>query len=227
VDLARAARASQSGVSRAERGHVEELTVAQLRQLFGAVDARVAIAPSWRGAALERLLDEEHAQLVGAVATILSRGGWAVDLEVTYSRYGERGSIDVLATDRAHLAALVVEVKSDVASSEELGRKLDEKVRLAPGIVFERYGWRPRTVGRVVVMPEATRLRRLFDSGAGVLGRMFPATSRDLRAWLHHPSSPISGRWFLSPTRRVTAKRRMGGRNRVRRPRPRRDSTET
>lgn len=83
VDLANAAQASQSGVSRAERGHVEELTVAQLRRLFGAVDARLAIAPSWRGAALERLLDEEHARLVSAVATILSRAGWTVELEAT------------------------------------------------------------------------------------------------------------------------------------------------
>ena len=199
--------------------------MAQLRRLFGAVDGRVAITPSWRGAALERLLDEEHARLVGAVAAILNRAGWEAELEVTYSRYGERGSIDVLATDRAQLAALVIEVKSDIASSEELGRKLDEKVRLAPAIVYERLGWRPRTIGRVVVMPETTRLRRLFELGAGVLARMFPATSQDMRAWLRDPSSPISGRWFLSPTRRVTHKRGMGGRQRVRRRRPSTDAT--
>jgi transcriptional regulator with XRE-family HTH domain len=227
VDLAAAARASQSGVSRAERGHIDELTVAQLRQLFGAVDARLTIAPSWRGAALERLLDDEHAQLVAAVAAILSRAGWAVELEVTYSRYGERGSVDVLALNKAHLAALVVEVKSDVASSEELGRKVDEKARLAPGIVFDRSGWRPRTIGRVVVMPETTRLRRPFDVGSGVLNRMFPATSRDVRAWLRNPSLPISGRWFLSPTRQTAHKRGMGGRQRVRRRPQRTDAKES
>ncbi len=213
-DLAATTRTSQSSMSRAERGHVEDLTLRQLRRLFGGVDARLQVTPQWRGGDLERLLDDEHALIAGATAETLAAAGWRPELEVTYSIYAERGSIDVLATKREALAAIVVEVKSDIASAEQLGRKLDEKARLAPQIVFERYGWRPKVVGRVVVMPESSRLRRRFQPGS-VLARMFPATGRQVRAWLHAPSGPISARWFLSFTRPLTVGRPRGGRHRV------------
>ena len=217
-DLAGAAKTSQSTVSRVERGHIGDVTVDRVRRLFGAVDARVQLAPSWRGAALERLLDEEHGQVAGAVADVLVRDGWDVDLEVTYSIFGERGSIDVLATRRDLLAALVVEVKTDLPSGEQLGRKLDEKARLAPSIVSDRLGWRPTVVGRVVVMPELMRLRRAFARMASSLGRMFPAGGHEVRQWLRAPVGPMSGAWFLSSTRRGTTRRRRGPGQRVRVP---------
>jgi hypothetical protein len=52
-------------------------------------------------------------------------------------------------------------VKTDIASSEAIGRKVDEKARLAPAIVHARHGWTPVSVGRILVMPESMRLRRL------------------------------------------------------------------
>ena len=50
----------------------------------------------WRGGDLDRLLDEAHAQLVGASVSVLRDSGWAAEIEVTYSHYGERGSLDIL-----------------------------------------------------------------------------------------------------------------------------------
>jgi transcriptional regulator with XRE-family HTH domain len=196
-ELARRVGMSQSVVSRVEAGHLGGVTVDRLRRLFAGVEARLEMGPRWRGAELERLLDEAHAEVVAAVATVLESFGWAVAVEVTYSEYGERGSIDILATKAARRAALVVEVKTDLPSAEQVGRKVDEKARLAPRIVERRDGSRPETVGRVLVMPESAALRRRFDA-TPVLHRLFPLESRAMRRWLKEPVGSAAGRWFLS-----------------------------
>lgn len=152
-DLAERAETCRSQVSRAERGWFDQLTLRSVRRIFAALDARLLIAPRWHGAELERLLDEDHSVVVASVARRIESFGWVAELEVTYSEYGERGSIDVLGLLPAARAALVVEVKTDVASTEAMGRKLDEKARLAPGIVKARFGWTPAAVGRLIVIP--------------------------------------------------------------------------
>lgn len=155
------------------------------------------LAPRWRGAELERLLDEDHSMVVDAVATRLEGLGWTVEAEVTYSEFGERGSIDVLGVRPAARAIVVLEVKTDIASSEALGRKLDEKARLAPRIVNKRLGWRAEHVGRVLVMPETMRLRRLVERHP-TIGRMFPGDALAVRRWLRNPVGTVAGMWFLS-----------------------------
>ena len=184
-------------VSVVERGHAGGASVDTVRRLFGALDARLELAPRWRGAELDRLLDQDHSQLVAAVATRLETLGWQVLLEVTYSEFGERGSIDVLGLKPEARAAVVIEVKSDIASTEAVGRKLDEKARLAPKIIRERVDWTPSDVATVLVMPDTDRLRRFF-AGASVLSRMFPARSRAVVVWLRNPTGHLAGRWFLS-----------------------------
>ena len=184
-------------VSRVEAGHLAEVTVDLLRRLFAALEARLELLPRWRGADLERLLDADHASLVASIVNRLERSGWDVAVEVTYSEYGERGSIDVLATRGGALAALVVEAKTEIVSAERVGRKLDEKARLAPKIVRDRYGWTPASVGRVVALPDRSTLRRTV-AATPVLGRMFPADARGLRRWLSQPVGAHAGLWFLS-----------------------------
>lgn len=204
-DLAARARVSQSTVSRAERGWLEDLTLQTIRALFAPLEARVQLVPRWKGAELERLLDEDHSVVVSDVARRLEALGWSVEIEVTYSEYGERGSIDVLGLRPGERSIVVVEVKTDVASSEAVGRKVDEKARLAPGIVAERHGWTPTSVGRLVVMPESMRLRRLVERHA-VIGRMFPVDALAIRRWLRRPAGTLAGLWFLSDTRLETAR---------------------
>jgi hypothetical protein len=207
---------SQSTISRVERGWFEDLSVRSLRSIFGALEVRLELAPRWRGAELERLLDEDHAAVVAAVARRLEEAGWAVALEVTYSEYGERGSIDVLGLLPSMRAAVVIEVKTDLASTEALGRKLDEKARLAARIVARRHGWQPVNVGRVVVMPESMRLRRLVQRYP-VIGRMFPAAAIAVRRWLRQPVGDLAGLWFLSSTPPRTVREGRGvARHRVR-----------
>ena len=130
------------------------------------------------------------------VARRLESLGWTVELEVTYSEFGERGSIDVLGLRPAERAVAVIEVKTDVPSSEAVGRKVDEKARLAPGIVATRHGWKAASVGRIVVMPDTSRLRRLVERHA-VIGRMFPVDAVAVRRWLRRPSGAMAGLWFV------------------------------
>lgn len=207
ADLAARARVSATSVSRAERGWFDQMSLRGLRAIVAAVEARLILTPRWHGAELERLLDEDHSVVVIDVARRLERLGWTVAIEVTYSEFGERGSIDVLGTSASARAVVVVEVKTDVASSEELGHKLDEKARLAPVIVEDRLGWRPTAVGRIVVMPETMRLRRLVQRHP-VIGQMFPVDATAVRRWLRQPSGTFAGLWFLSDSHPGTAVRR-------------------
>jgi transcriptional regulator with XRE-family HTH domain len=214
-DVAEAAGRSQTQVWRAESGRIDGRTVGTIRRLFRAVDAAVKIAPSWRGAELQRLLDADHARLTGLMADRLERELWQPHLEVTYSEYGERGSIDILGLRPELRVALVTEIKSDVPSVEATGRKLDEKARLVPSIVERRFGWRPATVGRLLVLPDTGRLRRLV-AATPALRRLFPDPPGVTRRWLRAPSGPLAGILFLPETRSVSAR---AAARRVRRPR--------
>ncbi|MDQ2966125.1 MAG: hypothetical protein M3R57_09790, partial [Chloroflexota bacterium] len=88
---------SQDVVSRAERGQLDGMPLRHLDSIARALDAEFAVTIRWRGGDLDRLLDEGHAALGGHLVTLLSRLGWDVRPEVTYSIWGERGSIDLLA----------------------------------------------------------------------------------------------------------------------------------
>ena len=209
LDLAARAGCSQALVSYAEAGNLQGTSLQVVRSLFGALDARCDLAPRWRGAELEALIDEAHAAVVAVVAERLRAAGWEVAIEVTYSEFGERGSIDVLGLKRTERRALVVEVKTEIASAEAIGRRLDEKTRLAPRIIQRRWGWTPVVVGRAVVLPESPRLRRRV-AATPALAIMFPGSARQLGRWLRRPSDAVSALWFLSPStprngRRVAA----------------------
>jgi transcriptional regulator with XRE-family HTH domain len=159
-DVSVTAGVSQSTWSRVESGHARDHTVDTLRKMAAALDARVTLGLQWRGAGLDRLLDERHAALADGATDWLRGLGWTVALEVTYSHFGERGSIDLLA-GRADLGAcLIVELKTEIVSIEELVRRLDAKARLGGGIQLERAGWRPRRVARLVIVLEGSTNRR-------------------------------------------------------------------
>lgn len=209
-DLAIAAEVSQSTISLIERGHLSTLSIRVLRAVFAAVDARFEGSVSWRGGAVDRLLDERHARLVGAVVIDLRARGWDVHVEVSFSEYGERGSIDILAIRPADRVALVVEIKSELMAIEDTVRKLDIKARLAAKIVVDRFGWRPATVGRLLVIEEGATSRRRVAANEGALGAAFPDRGARVRAWLRRPDGRLSALRFFSSTNRGATRPRMG-----------------
>jgi transcriptional regulator with XRE-family HTH domain len=139
-DVAARAGVSQQHVSDLERGQVGRMSFDAAAKLFAVLDARLVVSVSWRGAQLDRLLDEAHAAVVAATVTRLQADGWEVLPEVTYAVYRERGSVDILAWHAASRTLLVIEVKTEIASAEETLRRHDEKVRLAPKLGRERFG---------------------------------------------------------------------------------------
>jgi hypothetical protein len=167
--------------------------------VLAALDATVQIDVRWRGGAVDGLVDRRHASIVESVIRILRAQGWDARPEVSFARYGERGSIDVLAWNAASGAVLLIEVKSEIHDIEETLRRFHGKVRLAPDITFAELGWRPTTIGAALVVPESSAARRRLESYAATFGSMFPDRGRDLRPWLRAPVRPLSAVWFLSP----------------------------
>jgi transcriptional regulator with XRE-family HTH domain len=200
-DLGRRAGLSQQAVSLVERGHGSRLSGTSMRRLFGALEARWEPTISWRGGDLDRLLDARHARFVGLIVGRLRAAGWRVEVEVTYSSYGERGSLDLLAWWPPRRVALVVEVKSELVSVEATVRKLGQKVRqTAHTLAATRFGERPSAVARVLVLPGTTTERRRVARVDRVLEAALPARGAVLRQWLRQPVGPIRGILFVADT---------------------------
>jgi transcriptional regulator with XRE-family HTH domain len=219
-ELGRRAEVSQQAISLIERGHGGRLSVETMRRVFAALDARWEPTVSWRGGDLDRLIDAEHARLVGDISRRLVDAGWEVAVEVTYSDFGDRGSVDVLAARRDLQAMVVVEVKSELVAIESTLRKLDEKVRIALGSLGrERFGFRPRLVGRLLVLPSTNLARRRVARSSDVLDIAFPDRAGRVRSWLSAPDGGLAGILFVSDTNPGGDKHMSGGSKRVRTPR--------
>jgi transcriptional regulator with XRE-family HTH domain len=215
VDVAHRAGVSRLTVMKLEAGQAGGLTLNGIAAVFQGLGGRIDLRPMWQGAALDRLLDEGHARLSGRMLEILGREGWATELEVTFSVYGDRGSIDILAWHAASRTLLVVEIKTELGSVEGLLRPLDVKCRLARDIARDRFGWQPARVGRLVIMPEDSTVRRQVSRHARIVDVSLPHRSREVRQWLRSPHGQLAGLWFLSevrstnPTRSPSAVRRI------------------
>lgn len=208
AEVAVAALVSQAAVSRCESGDVESLTLKAVARIIGAVGGTVSLRAYWNGAELERLLDAAHAGLVERVVEILVANGWVVIPEATFSIYGERGSIDVLAYHPAHGAVLVVEVKSVVPDLQSMLAGIDRKVRLAPRIARER-GWRVGSVSRLLVLPDDPTARRRLARHLATVDQTMPLRTVAVRSWLAKPVSAMGGVSFLANPAQGNTRRRV------------------
>lgn len=211
---------SQASISRIERGHVGPQSLDAIRRVGAAVDMRVELVGRWRAGDLDRLLNARHSRLHEVVAEAFPGRfpGWRLVPEVSFSIYGERGVIDLLAWNADHRALVVIELKTDIVDVNELVGTFDRKVRLGWPIA-ERRGWDPLTVsGWVIVAPGRTNRERIAAHGA-MLRAAFPMDGRGIGAWLLRPigsvsalsmwryNHPGSTKADLTPIRRVRARR--------------------
>lgn len=213
-DLAAACGVSQQLVSSVERGHAASLSLATLRRVANAAGMRVALRAEWRGGELDRLLDADHAALQAMARRWLERTGWQVEVEVTFSRYGERGSVDLLAFHTPSRTLLVVEIKTVVADLQYLLRGIDAKTRLARAIAQER-DWRAGVVVPCLLLAEGTTNRRRTAEAASLLAR-FSLRAGPARAWLRRPHPADGLLLFLSPPPTSPGGGRRAGRQRMR-----------
>ena len=186
-----------------EDGRASELRLHDIRDHFTRLGATIRVSAWYEGALLDRLIDSEHADVVeAAVREVRARGWPRVDTEVSFNKWGERGSIDFLGANEARGAVLIGEAKSAWGSVEETLRRLDVKVRLTPAVAADRYGWKPKSLGAVLVLPETGSSRRVAQRYAATMLATFPARNRDIQSWLRAPAGPLSGLWFLPIGRR-------------------------
>ena len=221
ADVAAKGEVSQQLVSKIEAGLLRGTSMRVLRQVAGSLGAELVVSVRWHGADLDRLRDEVHARLVAEIAVLLEADGWLTAPEVTYSWYGERGSIDLLAFHPRTRTLLVIEAKSEVVSVEETLRRHDQKVRLAARVALDRFGWEARSVGRLLAVRDGTTARRRVARHDAVFGRAYPIRGWAARAWLAAPTGPAGLLMFLPATTGGGAGPRAVTVRRVRVPRPR------
>lgn len=215
-DGAARARVHRSTWSLIERGHLDHLTFATVRRCLEALEVKLNLQPRWRGAELDRLLDEEHATLQAAWKARLEQWSWVVVAEASFNHYGDRGRIDLLAWHPVAEALAVIEIKSEVADAQGLLGPLDVKVRLAPRVALA-LGWpRPTRVVPILIVRNSTTAR----DRVARLGPLFSGFGRRGRAgvsWLRRPVGYCAGVLIFSDLRSATDSRvTRVGRQRVR-----------
>ena len=220
-DLAAEAGLGRSLVSRAERGHLATLRLADIRSIGGALGLRLQFDPWWRSGDVNRVLNERHNLMHERLAAIFAAyPAWVTAAEVTFSVYGERGSIDLLAWHPDRRILLVVEIKTEITDPGALVAQVDRYRRLAPGIGRER-GWDPASMSVWVIVADSTMNRRHLARHRTMLRNRFPLEGRTIRSWLRGPSGAVAALSFMAnepsgstarkaaPTQRVS--RRKGG----------------
>jgi transcriptional regulator with XRE-family HTH domain len=201
VDLAKAAGVSTGTISRLERGQVDRTPMGILRSVAAALDIRVELLPRSRAADLDRLVNAKHAALAEAVVARLNRvHGWEVRPEVSFSVWGERGVVDLLAWHAGRAALLVIELKTEIVDVGELLGTLDRKRRLGRKIA-EEAGWRPSIVSAWLAVGDGMTNRRRVTAHSATLRAALPADGRELRRWLQDPVAEIRALTFVSDGR--------------------------
>jgi transcriptional regulator with XRE-family HTH domain len=203
---------SRSVIGRIERGAVANVPYGRLLAVADALDGRLDLDFRWRGEALDRLVDERHAAIVDELVGLFQSARWDVAVEVTFSIYGERGSIDVFAFHPIQRVLAVNEVKASVGEAGNTVVGVDRKSRLAPQIASGR-GWPCRGVARFLVVADSSTSRDRIARHADTFRTAFPAGGRECLAWIRDPvGQPPSGILFLAPRngRRVSSATRRG-----------------
>jgi hypothetical protein len=145
--------------------------------------------------------------------------GWEAEPEVSYSIYGERGVIDILAWHSPTRSLLVIELKTELVDVNELMGSLDRKRRLGIEIARQR-GWMPASTSSWVVLADSRTNHRALSSHETVLRAKFPDDGRRLRGWLRNPDVAVQALSFLPSIHAIKLGRDLAPIRRVSRPRP-------
>ena len=190
-DLAKRARVSRWVVMRVEQGRLSSIPFAKLRAIAAALDARIDAVVRWQGGDLPRLLSLRHSRMHEAMARYFAElPGWIAEPEVSFSIYGERGVIDVLAWYPTRRIVLVIELKTEVVDINEMLGTLDRKRRLAMEVAKNR-GWDPQLVATWLVVAPGRSNRRAIADHETVLRAKLPADGDAMRRWLRAPDGRI------------------------------------
>jgi transcriptional regulator with XRE-family HTH domain len=191
-DVATRAGVSASTVSRIERGHIDPHALRATRKVGAVLDIRVDLITRWRAGDLDRLLNARHSALHDDVATMFrdELPEWVLAPETSFSIFGERGIVDIVAWHPGRKALLIIELKTDISDVNELIGTVDRKRRLAAQIVRDR-GWVPRSVSTWVIVAAGRTNRARVARHSAVLRAAFPMDGRQIRGWLQDPKGAV------------------------------------
>jgi len=190
-DVAAGARVHRSRISAVERGLLERVPIGELRAIAAQLEIRVEVGASWRGGGGARIVNERHTRMHELVAARLIGAGWELATEVTFSEWGERGAIDILAWHAASRTLLIIELKTELADPAGLVAQVDRYRRLAPKIGRD-HGWDPVRVAVWVLVAESDPNRRQLARHNVMLRNAFPLDGHFLRRWLRDPSATLN-----------------------------------
>ncbi len=164
-DVSGGARVPRDVVARIERGDLDGVRVGQLRAAVVALRADLDIVLRWNGADLDRLLNAGHSAMHELVVGILTEAGWEVLPERSFSIWGERGVIDIVAWRAPSRTLLIVELKPEIVEVQRLIGTVDRPsgpllalsflsdVRVANRTAARSSRRRVRTASRAVTGP--------------------------------------------------------------------------
>lgn len=219
-DLAAKAKVSRTMVGRIEHGRLASVPLGSIRRVAHALDARLDTIVRWQGGDLGRLINARHSAMHEAMARMSgSLDGWTAEPEVSFSIYGERGVIDIVAWHATCRMLLVIELKTELVEINELMGTVDRKRRLAAAIAEER-GWDPASTSAWVVLAESRTNRRAVSGHETVLRAKFPVDGRTMRGWLRRPRGRVDALSFLPSVHEMRLGRDLRPVRRVTRPRP-------
>ena len=192
TDVGRKVGLSPSVVSRIERGHIERIQLGTILAIARVLDIQVTLSTRSRGADLDRLISGRHAGLHESVARWFASDlpGWTLEPEVTFSIYGERGIIDILAWHPGRRALVIIELKTDIVDVNELVGRMDQRRRLGVEIAEGR-GWKPLTVSTWAIVANGRTNRARLAAHRVLLRNAFPVDGRSMRGWLRRPDRRI------------------------------------
>jgi transcriptional regulator with XRE-family HTH domain len=218
ADLAAKADVSSATVSLIERGHLDVVSVRAFRRVADALEVRAEVTLWLPHGELDRLLNAGHAALHEAIAGFLGTlPGWSNAPEVSFAYYSERGVIDILAFHEPTGSLLVIELKTEFVSLEDLLTTMDIRLRHAAKIASER-GWKTRTVSAWIVFAESRTNRRRVAAHSSALRSSYPSGGHAMRNWLTKPTGSIRALSFWTDSYVATARRAAGAARRVRLP---------
>jgi len=207
-DLAKQAGVSASVVSRLEHGDLDLVSLPALRGIAAKLGVSLEFLPRSAGGELERVVSARHAALGERIAGWVGRQpGWLAVAEVSFSIYGERGIVDLLAWHEATGSVLVIELKTAVVDVDELIGTLDRKRRLATRIAADR-GWIARSVCAWLIVGDSKTNRRRIAEHRTLLTSALPRDGRSLAPLFRHPERGLASGIAFWPNLPVAGVRR-------------------
>jgi hypothetical protein len=188
-----------------------------MEQVGSVLEMRVQIVARWRGGDLDRLVNARHAALLETVGRALVALGRIFVPAVSFSLWGQRGIIDILAWHPATRSVLVIELKTEIVDVEETLGTLDRKRRLAAEIAAER-GWHAATISVWLAVAEGTANRTRVASFVTMLRAALPVGGVAVRRWLREPVGTVAALSFVRNSHQGTARQSLSARKRVRVP---------